>query len=329
MNRWLGDDLIIPGYSMNLSLFDTHCDTAYELYHRHTQLDENNCHVSLFHAAAYEKYAQYYAIWSNRRLDDEGCWQDFLKISDNFAAELSRISDKALLVRSAQDLEEAIKTGRHAAILAVEDARLCAGRLERLDELKARGVKYLTLLWGGSTCIGGSHDTDLGLTDFGKAVARGCFERGIIPDVSHASEQSVDDLLPIAYEYGKPFIATHSNSHSLWGHTRNLRDRHFAAIKELGGIVGVSLCPSHLKDLSTGPATAETVFSHVEYYLSIGGEDVVGFGADWDGTDLPAGFSNVSHLLSVAEIMAAHNYSDALIDKLFWGNMYHFAMKNL
>ncbi len=315
---------------MKLSLFDTHCDTAYELYHRGVNLDQNSgCHVSLAHAAAYERYAQYYAIWSNKRLDDEACWQDFLKISDNFAAELARISDKAMAVRSATDLTQAMETNRHAAILAVEDARLCAGNIDRLDELKARGVKYLTLLWGGNTCIGGSHDTQNGLTAFGKEVVCGCFERGIIPDVSHASEQSVDDLLPIAYEYGKPFIATHSNAHALYGHTRNLRDRHFAAIKELGGVVGVSLCPSHLKDQSTGPATAETVFSHVEYYLSLGGEDMVGFGADWDGTDLPVGFSNVSHLSSVAEIMAAHNYSDELIEKLFWGNMYNFAMKNL
>ncbi len=314
---------------MKLSLFDTHCDTAYELYHRGQHLDANTCDVSLTNAAVYDRYAQYYAIWSNKRLDDENCWQDFLKISDNFAAELARVSDKAAAVKSADDLQEALKTGRHAAILAVEDARLLAGKLERLDELAARGVKYLTLLWGGDTCIGGSHDTQNGLTEFGKRVVRGCFARGIVPDVSHASEQSVDNLLPIAYECGKPFIATHSNSHTLWGHSRNLRDRHFAAIKELGGVVGVSLCPSHLKDESTGRATPETVFSHVEYYLSIGGEDMVGFGADWDGTSLPEGMSNVSSLYAVAEIMAAHNYSDELIDKLFWGNMYNFAMKNL
>lgn len=315
---------------MKLSLFDTHCDTAYELYHRKAHLDRNEgCHVSLENAAPYEHYAQYYAIWSNRRKDDEACWEDFIRISDNFAAELDSLSDRAVAVRSADDLARAVSEGKHAAILAVEDARLCAGKLERLDELKTRGVKYLTLLWGGDTCIGGSHDTSNGLTDFGKELVRGCFTRGIIPDISHASEQSVDDLLPIAYECKKPFIATHSNAHALYGHTRNLRDRHFAAIKELGGVVGVSLCPSHLKDQSTGLADAETVFSHIEYYLSLGGEDIVGFGADWDGTDLPAGFSNVSHLAQVADIMAAHNYSDSLIEKLFWGNMYNFAMKNL
>ena len=315
---------------MYLSLFDTHCDTAYELYHRNLHLDANDgCHISLEKASCYHSYAQYYAIWSNRRLDDEACWNDFLKIADNFKEELARIPDQAVQVTSAVELENAVQNRKHAAILAVEDARLTAGKLERLDEMKALGVKYLTLLWGGDTCIGGSHNTTNGLTDFGKALSRRCFELGLIPDVSHASEQAVDDLIPIAYEYQKPFIATHSNAYTVYGHTRNLRDRHFTVIKELGGIVGVSLCPSHLTDDSLRPATADDVFAHVEYYLSLGGANIVGFGADWDGTNLPAGFDHVGDLSQVAEIMAKHNYSDELIHKLFWDNFYQFAMKNL
>ena len=315
---------------MKLSLFDTHCDTAYELYHQGVHLGTNDsCHISLEKAACYDRYAQYYAVWSNRRLDDETCWEHFLKIAANFKTELATIPDKAVQVISAADLEAAVQSGKHAAMLAVEDARLTAGKLERLDEMKALGVTYLTLLWGGDTCIGGSHNTENGLTDYGKALARRSFELGIIPDVSHASEQSVDDLIPIAYEFGKPFIATHSNAYSLYGHTRNLRDRHFAAIKELGGIVGVSLCPSHLTDTSLRPASAEDVFAHVDYYLSIGGEDLVGFGADWDGTDLPEGFSGVQDLTQVVEIMARHNYSDELIHKIYWKNFYDFALRNL
>ena len=61
---------------MKLSLFDTHCDTAYELYHRGVHLDANDCcHISLDKASCYDGYAQYYAVWSNRRLDDEACWR--------------------------------------------------------------------------------------------------------------------------------------------------------------------------------------------------------------------------------------------------------------
>ena len=100
-------------------------------------------------------------------------------------------------------------------------------------------------------------------------------------------------------------------------------------IKELGGIVGVSLCPEHLTNTSLRPATAEDVFAHIDYYLSLGGEDIIGFGADWDGTDLPTDFSGVQDLTKVAEIMAKHNYTEDLIHKIYWKNFYGFAMRNL
>ena len=314
---------------MSLSLFDSHCDTAYELYRRGVCLDSNDCcHISLQKAACYKRYAQYYAVWSDKRLCDEACWQAFLKISDHFRHELARMSDKAVQITCAAELKSALDSGKHAAILAVEDARLIARKIERLDVLQERGVKYLTLLWGGDTCVGGSHDTKNGLTDFGKVLVRGCFKKGIIPDISHASEASVDDLLPIAYEFGKPFIASHSNAYTVYGHSRNLRDRHFEEIRKSGGMVGISLCPHHLTDTTLRPATAEDVFSHIEHYLSLGGEDIVGFGADWDGTELPAGFSHIGDLVQIADVMARHNYSDELIEKLFWRNAYHFFIRN-
>ena len=314
---------------MKLSLFDSHCDTGYELYHRNHGLVANDCHIDLGKASVYAKYAQYYAIWCNRHLDDEACWQEFLKITNYLDVQLTQVADVAVLVKSTDDLCLAWETQKHAVILAVEDARLTAGHIERLGVLKELGVKYLTLLWGGITCIGGSHDTEVGLTDFGKDLAKRCFELGIVPDISHASEQSVDDLLSVAYAYKKPIIATHSNAYAIWHHSRNLRDRHFAAIKELGGIVGVSLCRSHLTDTSLHPATPHHVFEHIDYYMSLGGQDMVGFGCDWDGTDLPDGINHVGDLLQIAEIMAQHGYSDELIEKIFFKNFYNFTIQNL
>ena len=156
-----------------LSLIDTHCDTTYELFHRGEHLDRNSCHIDLEKASCYQHYAQYFAVWSNKRLDDEACWQDFLKITDYFQAELDRLSDRAVQVRTGAELDAAWAAGKTAAILAVEDARLTAGHIERLDVLKRKGVRYMTLMWSGETCVGGSHNTRSGLTDFGKQLVAG------------------------------------------------------------------------------------------------------------------------------------------------------------
>lgn len=309
---------------MNLSLFDTHCDTAYELFYRQEQLSENSCHISLSNAKDYSKYVQLFAVWSHRKKDDETCWQDFFQIVENFDRLIALEHQSISRVRNNSDLEETLNSNRRAAILAVEDARLLAGDIDRLQILYDMGVRCMTLLWGGETCIGGSHDTQSGLTDFGKLVTQKCFEIGIIPDISHASEQSVDDVIEIAQAYNKPFIATHSNSYSAYAHTRNLRDRHLKALLELGGTVGISMCCSHLRDCSEQNARIDDVVRHVDRYMELGAQDHLCFGCDFDGTDLPEGITNVGDLYAIAESLSKRGYSQELLDKIFWHNAYSF-----
>ena len=309
---------------MKYSLFDTHCDTAFELYHRKEDLWQNSCHISLSHAAAYEKYVQLYAIWCNRRQDDQTCWEEFLAVSDNFDRLIEQNSDKISRVRTCTELAQTLATEQSAAILAVEDARLLAGDIDRLQILYDKGVRCMTLLWGGPTCIGGSHDTDLGLTDFGKAVVAGCFELGIVPDISHASEQSVDDVIAIAQKYQKPFIATHSNCYSVYPHSRNLRDRHLQALIELGGLVGISMCCSHLRDCSQHGAGIDDVIRHIDRYVALGAESNLCFGCDFDGTDLPEGIYHVDDLYKIGDGLAEHGYTKQMLEKLFWTNAYTF-----
>ena len=314
---------------MKLSLFDTHCDTAYELYHRNQGLWENTCHISLSNAQDYEKYVQFFAIWSNRRLDDQTCWEHFLHIADNFDKLILEESGKIARVTNANDLQATLASGKRAAVLAVEDARLLADDIDRLDVLYDKGVRCMTLLWGGESCIGGSHDTTAGLTDFGKLVTSKCFELGIVPDISHASEQSVDDVIEIAHRYKKPFIATHSNSYSAYAHTRNLRDRHLTELMALGGIVGVSMCCIHLRDCSQQNAGIDDVVRHIDRYMELGAQDHVCFGCDFDGTDLPTGIIHVGDLQKIADRLTTLGYNQELLDKLFWQNAYTFFKKQL
>ncbi len=319
----------IDFFIMKLSLIDTHCDTAFELYHRGQDIVENSCHISLSAAEKYKNYTQFFAIWADRRRSDDECYSDFLSISDNLFSEIRQSSDRITLVRSFDEMEAAWSHGRRAAFLAVEDARILGGKIERLEELSRRGVKYLTLLWGGKTCIGSSHDAAGGLTDFGREVVKYCFSLGILPDVSHSNEQVTDEVAELAEEHSKPFIASHSNSFELFPHTRNLRKKHLDAIIKLGGIVGISLCPYHLRDMRDGEkCTAEDVFAHIDSYMSLGAEDVLGLGCDLDGTSLPDGFSSVSDLYKIADICLSHGYTEQTVEKIFYKNYYEFIKTN-
>ena len=309
----------------NLNLFDLHCDTPFELYLHGTKLAENRHHVSLAGADVYPRYTQVMAIWSNRKQDDDTAFRSFNKIADYLMNELHENKDRIAFVRDGKSFDEASTQAR--AFLAVEDARILGGRLDRLPVLYARGVRFLTLVWSGESCIGGAFDTSTGLTDFGRSAVEECFRLGIVPDVSHASVETAGEAFAIAQAHNKPVIATHSCSHSVYSHPRNLRDDQFETIKSLGGLVGVSFCDIHLTEKKG--ATVDDVVRHVEHYMSLGGEDVVAFGTDFDGADMPEGISRPSDLLRVGEALARLNYTDTQIRKLFSENATRFVNQNL
>ena len=308
-----------------LNLFDLHCDTPFELYLHGTKLAENRHHVSLAGAAVYPQYTQVMAIWSNRKQNDDTAFRNFHKIADYLMTELENNSHHITFVRDKKGFEAATTPAR--AFLAVEDARILGGRLDRLPVLYARGVRFLTLVWSGESCIGGAFDTSAGLTDFGKSVVEECFKMGIVPDISHASEATASETFAIAEAHKKPVIATHSCSHSVYAHPRNLRDEQFETIKSLGGLVGVSFCDIHLTDKQG--ATVDDVVRHVEHYMSLGGADIVAFGTDFDGADMPEGISCPADLLKVGEALARVNYTETQIRKLFSENATRFVNQNL
>ena len=308
-----------------LNLFDLHCDTPFELYLHGTKLEENKHHVSLEGADVYPQYTQVMAIWSNRKQNDDTAFRNFHKIADYLMAELENNSHRVTFVRDKNGFESATTKAR--VFLAVEDARILGGRLDRLPVLHARGVRFLTLVWSGESCIGGAFDTNRGLTDFGRSVVEECFKLGIVPDVSHASVETASETFSLATAHNKPVIATHSCSHSVYAHPRNLRDEQFEAIKSLGGLVGVSFCDIHLTDKQE--ATVDDVVRHVEHYMSLGGEDVVALGTDFDGADMPKGISCPAELLKISEALARLNYTETQIQKLFFQNATRFVNQNL
>ena len=313
-----------------MKYFDLHCDTPYEIFRKQSKLDKNGHHVSLERAeASFEAYAQLAAYCASPRVDDNACYEKYLRVARYFLDEAKRLSSRCSVCKSFSDLETAEKEGKIAFFPTVEDARILAGQLDRLDVLYNSGCRFLTLVWGGKSCIGGAHDTSDGLTDFGKLTARRCFEMGIVPDVSHSSERAVDDLIEIADEVKKPFIASHSNSYRVFPHSRNLRDRHFEKIRELGGIVGISLCDIHIQPPDAGKVTVDGVIRHIEHYMELGGERVVSLGCDLDGCDLPEGFAGISDVHKIFDRLAQLGYSDGLIENISYNNARDFIKRNL
>lgn len=311
---------------MNLRLFDLHCDTLYECNKQNKSLVSNDLNLSLKRLSEYERFCQVLAMWSDPNDSEDENYRNFFMARELLARQLSEAEKLGISVRLCQDshtLTEADSSGSMAVMLAVEGGRLLSDDLSRLDSLYEAGVRFLTLVWNKTCKIGGAHDTDEGLTDFGRSVVLRCFELGIIPDVSHASAKMTNEVLEMCEASGKVCVATHSNSYAVRNHRRNLDDASFRRISRLGGIVGVSLAPMHL---TNGDKCAiDDIVAHIEHYLSLGGEDTVCLGCDLDGVGhLPEGIENVSDLYKIAEKLAQNNYNEILIDKIFYANARNF-----
>ena len=71
------------------------------------------------------------------------------------------------------------------------------------------------------------------------------------------------------------------------------------------------------------------MINHFEKYLTLGGENTVCFGGDWDGIDYgPDGINTVEDMYKIADRLAQLNYSDELIEKLYYKNAENFMTRN-
>jgi len=176
----------------------------------------------------------------------------------------------------------------------------------------------VTLIWNHENLLSGTNveGTDRGLTTFGRLFVRRCQALGVIVDVSHLSEPGFWD---VAEEMAGPFVASHSNSSAVWPHSRSLSDLQFLAIAEAGGVAGLNLYSEFVSERPD----VDSAIAHVEHFLGLGGEKSIAIGADLDGCDsLPWGIAGVQDLEKLAEGLLRRNYSEALVQDIFYNNLF-------
>ena len=165
----------------------------------------------------------------------------------------------------------------------------------------------------------GTPDIGPGLSAAGLALVRECDALGVMLDLSHLNAAGFWD---VARTSRKPLVATHSNAHAICPVPRNLMDDQLRAIRDSGGLVGVSLSVSELRP--DGHNEAETklavVLRHVEHLLALLGPGGVAIGSDLDGALLPADIRDAGGLGTLVAALAGHGYGPDLLRKLCHDN---------
>ena len=63
---------------------------------------------------------------------------------------------------------------------------------------------------------------------------------------------------------------------------------------------------------------------HIDKFLSLGGENTVCIGADFDGCNLPEDITGSESLAEIYEMLLKHNYKESVIRKIFYENALNF-----
>ncbi len=307
-----------------MNYFDLHCDTITKCFDSGEKLGQNDLSLSLERTEKYEKWAQVFAVWIDDSRRGEGAFTYFRNVAEFLSEQIHENEAAASFCRTGRDLSKAAEAGRRAALLSIEGSAALAGNIEHLFDAKRYGVSLITLTWNGHCEAGdGCRVPNAGgLTPFGFDLVRRMQKLNIVVDVSHLSEKGFWDVARTAR---RPFVASHSDSWSVYNHPRNLTDDQFREIVKGGGLVGLNLCGEFLRD---GPAKVEDVLYHVDRFLHLGGEHVLSVGSDLDGCVMADGIASVEEMERLYDLLKGA-FGEEIADKIFWENAFRFFSNNL
>lgn len=269
---------------------------------------------------------------------------------------VGELSSFAEIASTSDDVIRVAENEKKALILAVEGGHMLAGDLGRIQELYELGVRYVTLTHNRSHSWSDSAlDKPIwnGISDVGDKIIREMNRVGMMIDVSHSSEEVIDDVLKITTS---PIIASHSSAASLVDTPRNLSDQAILNIANSGGIVMVNFYDMLIngaldKDVMREArenvdafhdgnlrmlyrsayqvktaqglrnATIEDIIDHIDHIVNLAGIDHVGLGSDFDGAAGPVGLENVSKMPIITYHLLERGYSDEDIYKILGSNL--------
>ena len=301
-------------------MIDMHCDTASELLDRNESLLQNSLQVSLENLKTYQSYIQFFAAWVSKT--EKHPKKRAMDIFTNLLMQIEKNSNHILLCKTASDVERVLKGDGIGAVLSIEDGRTLEGDIKNVAFFYNLGVRAITLAWNDDNDLTAGADTlfDYGLTAFGKSVIREMNRLHMAVDVSHISEKGFWNTLETS---SAPVFASHANCKAICNHRRNLTDAQIKALIETKGLICVNLYPPFIKE--NEDATLDDLAEHIVHILSLGGENFIGLGSDFDGISTTArGINTAADYFRLFEILLRRGISHTQIDKITYQNALNF-----
>lgn len=252
------------------TVIDTHNDFPNQSIEKNVSFDQSLkgiTHSDLQRMKEGGMDVQVFSIWCDGSFGTGKGYARANRQIDSLYAWTARNKSAMMIARTPADLKKAVKQKKLAVMMGVEGGHMIEDKIEYLDALYERGVRYMTLTWNNSTSWASSAQDESkntvanekkGLTSLGAQIVKRMNELGMIVDLSHVGEQTFWDAIQIST---KPVIASHSCVHQLCPVFRNLKDEQIKAIAKNGGVVHLNFFSGFI-DSTFGKRNAAFLQAH-------------------------------------------------------------------
>lgn len=306
---------------------DTHTDTALDMLEG--KYDDLQVNFDKMLEGGLD--AVFFAIYKGQGLRDDAT----LTAVSDWTEE--RLRSFAHYVDSAPGAERALtpadvrrikKEGKACVIQALENGYMVGRDLSNVERFYNLGARYITLSHNNNNDIcdaavrrddpkrGFSSKLEWGgLSPFGYQVVAEMNRLGMIIDISHTADETVEDVLEAS---AAPVIASHSSARALCNHPRNLPDDLIRKIAAKGGVIQVTIFYGFVDKGDGTPLDVKLFCDHVEHIRDIAGIEHVGFGSDFDGGGGLEGINSALEVKNITRELMRRGWSDRDLT-LFWG----------
>lgn len=283
--------------------------------------------------------------------------RETLEQIDQITRLVNRHADALEWAGSSADLDRIHKSNKVASLIAVEGGNAIENSLVVLQTYFKAGARCMALThddttdWADAALDKAKHK---GLSKFGEQVVAEMNRLGMVIDLSHASEETALDTLTLSKS---PVIFSHTASHKLAPHPRNVSDDVLKAVAKNGGVVMVNFYSGFLtadsvkaydkrtkaaselrksfktdeqfqtalvawlKDNPLPKTSVKDVVDHIDHIGKVAGFDHVGLGSNFDGVvSLPQDLQDVSAFPLLTQEMLNRGYSHEQIQKVLGSN---------
>jgi microsomal dipeptidase-like Zn-dependent dipeptidase len=237
-----------------------------------------------------------------------------------------RSGGRFVIIKTAGDLARFVERRRGdpqlvAGLLGLEGAYPLEGDVAGVDSLFDAGFRMMAPThfydneWGGS-----AHGVSkTGLTEKGREMVRRMEARGMLVDLAHASEATIDDVVAVST---RPLVVSHTGVKGTCDNNRNLSDEQLRKIAAKGGVIGIGYW-----DAATCGRDALAVARAIRHAANVVGVEHVALGSDFDGA-VTEPFDTTGVVL-VTDALLEEGFTDEEVGRVMGGNVFRLLAETL